>query len=98
MWPWPRGKYQMSPGSKSFVSAYPPGPKTVVRTRPLSTNAHSAAVACQWSSRMPPGSIFMDTGRVRSEEHTSELQSRSDLVCRLLLHNHNLQQFAQRHS
>src|SRR3982750_4025635 len=25
------------------------------------------------------------TGGVRSEEHTSELQSRSDLVCRLLL-------------
>src|SRR2546421_6352519 len=25
------------------------------------------------------------TGRFRSEEHTSELQSRSDLVCRLLL-------------
>src|SRR2546428_5032684 len=28
----------------------------------------------------PPGG-----GRSRSEEHTSELQSRSDLVCRLLL-------------
>src|SRR2546428_7169121 len=26
----------------------------------------------------------------RSEEHTSELQSRSDLVCRLLLENKNL--------
>src|SRR3989442_2240614 len=26
-----------------------------------------------------------DTGRVRSEEHTSELQSRPHLVCRLLL-------------
>src|SRR5699024_12805228 len=26
-------------------------------------------------------------GRVRSEEHTSELQSRFDLVCRLLLAN-----------
>src|SRR2546421_7944555 len=26
-----------------------------------------------------------DGGRSRSEEHTSELQSRSDLVCRLLL-------------
>src|SRR5438034_6516717 len=26
-----------------------------------------------------------DTARVRSEEHTSELQSHSDLVCRLLL-------------
>src|SRR5699024_4452677 len=27
----------------------------------------------------------IDSGRVRSEEHTSELQSRFDLVCRLLL-------------
>src|SRR5699024_12826420 len=26
-----------------------------------------------------------DVGRLRSEEHTSELQSRFDLVCRLLL-------------
>src|SRR5438132_4667236 len=34
------------------VSSYPPRPVTVVRTRPLFTNAHSAAVACQWSSRM----------------------------------------------
>src|SRR5207247_2159044 len=31
--------------------------------------------------RVPPGSTF----RRRSEEHTSELQSRVDLVCRLLL-------------
>src|SRR2546421_6596413 len=28
---------------------------------------------------------------VRSEEHTSELQSRSDLVCRLLLEKKNVQ-------
>src|SRR5206468_9886944 len=28
---------------------------------------------------------LVDTGVFRSEEHTSELQSRSDLVCRLLL-------------
>ena len=34
MWPWPRGKYQTSPGSKSFVSAFPCGSMTVVRTRP----------------------------------------------------------------
>src|SRR2546421_9483941 len=27
----------------------------------------------------------LDDGELRSEEHTSELQSRSDLVCRLLL-------------
>src|SRR5206468_11088883 len=33
-----------------------------------------------------PGPQLEDVGRVgRSEEHTSELQSRSDLVCRLLL-------------
>src|SRR2546421_9472866 len=30
-------------------------------------------------------SIFSSTSAARSEEHTSELQSRSDLVCRLLL-------------
>src|SRR5206468_5220220 len=31
-------------------------------------------------------------GRVRSEEHTSELQSRSDLVCRLPLEKKNADQ------
>src|SRR5699024_11392773 len=31
----------------------------------------------------------MNTKRHRSEEHTSELQSRFDLVCRLLLENKN---------
>src|SRR5438874_12849688 len=29
--------------------------------------------------------LFIDLSRHRSEEHTSELQSRRDLVCRLLL-------------
>src|SRR3989440_626310 len=32
-----------------------------------------------------PPDYFSKTGQLRSEEHTSELQSRSDLVCRLLL-------------
>src|SRR5216683_3504916 len=36
--------------------------------------------SAEWESRMPPR-----TCTTRSEEHTSELQSRSDLVCRLLL-------------
>src|SRR5699024_12470641 len=31
------------------------------------------------------GALARATGHVRSEEHTSELQSRFDLVCRLLL-------------
>src|SRR3982751_7130911 len=39
----------------------------------------------------------VSVGPKRSEEHTSELQSRSDLVCRLLLEkkkNHNNKPFA----
>src|SRR5260221_3790474 len=35
-------------------------------------------------------------GRLRSEEHTSELQSHSDLVCRLLLEKKNINT-VQRH-
>src|SRR5207249_11993537 len=33
----------------------------------------------------PSGEITLDVSDARSEEHTSELQSRFDLVCRLLL-------------
>src|SRR2546427_6889955 len=35
--------------------------------------------------RLPPGPGNMRTIAPRSEEHTSELQSQSNLVCRLLL-------------
>src|SRR2546430_10993589 len=34
---------------------------------------------------MPPAPQFFRHGEIRSEEHTSELQSQSNLVCRLLL-------------
>src|SRR5207249_10851944 len=34
---------------------------------------------------LPGGAVATLAERVRSEEHTSELQSRFDLVCRLLL-------------
>src|SRR2546428_7374446 len=37
------------------------------------------------TSAQPPGQGQPLRLRIRSEEHTSELQSRSDLVCRLLL-------------
>src|SRR5438874_6283273 len=39
--------------------------------------------------RMTIRRIFQSTKRVRSEEHTSELQSRRELVCRLLLEKKN---------
>src|SRR5699024_11394887 len=46
---------------------------------------------------IPPRSVVSTTcgapsGTRRSEEHTSELQSRFDLVCRLLLEKKNTQQ------
>src|SRR3982751_6200630 len=44
--------------------------------------------SCRPSTTTPPSSACARTTpstRGRSEEHTSELQSRSDLVCRLLL-------------
>src|SRR5690625_5884454 len=41
--------------------------------------------------RAPRGRIDHE-GRCRSEEHTSELQSRGHLVCRLLLEKKNIRQ------
>src|SRR5260221_8414977 len=42
------------------------------------------------SARHPQAqAVLPRTARVRSEEHTSELQSHSDLVCRLLLEKKN---------
>src|SRR2546421_8984633 len=38
------------------------------------------------------GPLFLPATSGRSEEHTSELQSRSDLVCRLLLEKKKKQQ------
>src|SRR5690349_22699907 len=45
--------------------------------------------ACAFSSREARNSC----GEYRSEEHTSELQSRRDLVCRLLLEKKNKKEF-----
>src|SRR3989442_9634962 len=42
--------------------------------------------------RQPPGRV---AARLRSEEHTSELQSRPHLVCRLLLEKKKLRVTAQ---
>src|SRR5438105_10433979 len=46
--------------------------------------ARAHAVACVCHSRRGAKHVENDK-RMRSEEHTSELQSRVDLVCRLLL-------------
>src|SRR5215813_3788612 len=50
--------------------------------RGRSTAATRVALSCEWMS-------FTSIGPARSEEHTSELQSRPHLVCRLLLEKKN---------
>src|SRR6266496_6472926 len=47
---------------------------------------HDALPISSWRPRSTPAcAIGFRTKTTRSEEHTSELQSRRDLVCRLLL-------------
>src|SRR5206468_6970582 len=76
----------------------PPSPiarscgRSAASTHPIwsSSGTPSSAAPCTTSSRLTPRAnalslSFFLTLETRSEEHTSELQSRSDLVCRLLL-------------
>src|SRR5438034_7061999 len=48
-------------------------------------NGCDARVRAQPATLLCFGTDFFPAGNRRSEEHTSELQSHSDLVCRLLL-------------
>src|SRR5206468_12562936 len=63
-------------------------PGRQAQARPLGSLAvagqrlHPQEAVRQGAGRLQPGH---QRQQVRSEEHTSELQSRSDLVCRLLL-------------
>src|SRR5690625_6150534 len=61
----------------------PPGPGPP----PPSPASTRSPTATPWSSmRAPPSATAGTSNRwIRSEEHTSELQSRGHLVCRLLL-------------
>src|SRR2546428_9288354 len=63
---------------------------TLFRSKNLQIVLNVAEPAIAWIS--PSLDVTPDV--VRSEEHTSELQSRSDLVCRLLLEKKQ-QSFAQ---
>src|SRR2546429_1381083 len=46
---------------------------------------HSVSAGLDYPGVGPEHALLAAIGRVRSEEHTSELQSRLHLVCRLLL-------------
>src|SRR5437868_13544730 len=66
----------------------PPSPKQLPMKSAASTKASSSSPrktsSAKQSSR-PPARRTASLTKFRSEEHTSELQSRFDLVCRLLL-------------
>src|SRR2546421_2413705 len=68
---------------------------TLFRSSQPGRRAQPPAVAGKsWTPRSPPiGAGAAATCVPRSEEHTSELQSRSDLVCRLLLEKKNKNKF-----
>src|SRR5437588_13074378 len=55
------------------------------RSRGRGAGWGSTAAPARWSASAPRRPSCRCCCRSRSEEHTSELQSHSDLVCRLLL-------------
>src|SRR2546428_6487155 len=57
----------------------------VVRMRALHLERDDRALLPRGTENAQRVDLAQTVVRVRSEEHTSELQSRSDLVCRLLL-------------
>src|SRR5712664_4439501 len=74
----------------------------MIRRPPRSTLFPYTTLFRSWPPRRSrlPSSARRSTPRPRSEEHTSELQSRSDLVCRLLLEKkkktHSLLHFSKK--
>src|SRR5690606_41720751 len=84
----PRPRSTLAPYTTLFRSANRacPALKTLIAptTSAFSSKPHSTHSnwACVWR-------LSADTWPQRSEEHTSELQSRENLVCRLLLEKKN---------
>src|SRR6478672_12591391 len=58
---------------------------TLFRSRSGRSGARARPMSCPGGQGLQPRTPGRSPPRSRSEEHTSELQSRSDLVCRLLL-------------
>src|SRR5206468_12826196 len=93
----PPPRSTLFPYTTLFRSSKKSGPFVPVRTlkRCQSCGLTRSCSACFTVMSLGPSGVMIPTSSVfatastcqypRSEEHTSELQSRSDLVCRLLL-------------
>src|SRR5690606_41221420 len=76
------------PYTTLFRSAPPLRPDAWQRASPHRGQVQACACPCP---RMPEFGHQLRRRSVRSEEHTSELQSRENLVCRLLLEKKKVQ-------
>src|SRR2546427_4082989 len=76
-------------GANLSVSVSTGAPSDSVFTVPAPTSAARTSLSIgtpqRWTPRLTTICHFEAPGITRSEEHTSELQSQSNLVCRLLL-------------
>src|SRR5699024_12813950 len=70
-------------GSRRFSAA------ATVGAAAAAAAAIAAAAAAAAGKAVAPATTTAAAAQMRSEEHTSELQSRFDLVCRLLLEKKN---------
>src|SRR3712207_7240554 len=72
----------------TFVAAKAAGCRRVIYASSIhAVSGYPAGVQVKTSEPVNPGDLY---GVTRSEEHTSELQSRQYLVCRLLLEKNTL--------
>src|SRR5260221_1895627 len=75
--------------SRYFLTVFLDSPTSMARRmRPLPASSWPILSTKAASSAQKPHQVVQNSRR-RSEEHTSELQSHSDLVCRLLLEKKN---------
>src|SRR2546422_9967778 len=94
---WEAPRSEKWPETKTGSGAPLPSPQNGVDAHQLtlraSWNWRGSSAAVGWPALQPAGSVGLQSGLTsptlkrlkRSEEHTSELQSRLHLVCRLLL-------------
>src|SRR5438034_2487067 len=85
-------------GSATFgeCSPVPSARARIGRSLPTSCSCR-LIVLVETTVRSPFSRAHTSAGTRRSEEHTSELQSHSDLVCRLLLEKKKKAQIQQKH-
>src|SRR5438445_5750275 len=73
----------------AILAPHSPRAKRPSQAAYCTTSGRSRARACRWAASCAGVAV-------RSEEHTSELQSRQYLVCRLLLEKTNIEKWTEK--